>query len=179
MKRQIFLSVKFEGNRNREIVETIETSLKNSGWHVFLPVRDVSAWGVSGLSHAEMMVAVRRGMMTSCFIVADATIRGHGIAAEIGMAFALMKPVIIFRVDATEPLSESLRGMASSVVEASTYDGAAKLVTVEVGRMEARAKDSSVSNLSASAGFRSPDVSTEDSSNESTSFGAARVEKRQ
>lgn len=130
-----FLSVKFEGHSNRASVEVVERALIRKGWRVFLPVRDVSEWGARNIDYSEMMRKVLRGLYDSDILVADVSKRGHGIAAEIGMAFALNKPICLFRVGGEGDVSESLIGMASSFLQAEDYVEASELIAAETGKL--------------------------------------------
>jgi 2'-deoxynucleoside 5'-phosphate N-hydrolase len=82
---------------------------------VVVPVRDISAWGQRRIEYSTMMSEVRRAIDNCDLLVADVTERGQGIAAEIGIAYALKRPVIVFTFDSA-PLSESIQGMATHIL---------------------------------------------------------------
>lgn len=115
-KYRAYLGIKFyEDNRNRDVINSISTALKNDGIDTFCIVRDVEKWGAVKLSSKELMRITLQEIDKSDFVVLEMSEKGVGLGIEAGYAVGRGKPLIILIKKGTE-LSNTMQGIANIII---------------------------------------------------------------
>lgn len=118
-----YVSAKFEGDDNREIVEGLCTAAQRAGFVVTCTNRDYDDFGTAEAPDEQLTDFMFAGIEDADVVLLDLTDKGVGLGIEAGYATALRKPVVALYADGAEP-STTLNELATRTI---TYHGFADL----------------------------------------------------
>ena len=111
-----YLAHKFRSdNRNKELVEALAESLKNSGVETVIMARDFEKWGEVKFTPQELM-KLSFGQIDLCdCLILEFSEKGTGLGIEAGYAYATKKPIYVIAKSGLE-ISTTLQGIADKIV---------------------------------------------------------------
>ena len=120
-----YLSTKFEGEDNREIVEALCTAAERAGFTVTCTNRDYDDYGQRENDEEKLIDFMFAGIEEADVILLETTQKGMGLGIEAGYAAALRKPIAVLHTHETD-VSPTLAELATLVI---SYHGLEDLTT--------------------------------------------------
>src|SRR3990167_3151457 len=118
-----YLSIKFAGDDNQEIVEGLCSAVERAGFEVTCTNRDYDDYGRAEPPEQGLTDFMFDGIDQASVVLLDATDKGVGIGIEAGYAAAQHKPIVVLHSEAAVELSPTLAELATQVI---TYHGFAE-----------------------------------------------------
>lgn len=109
-----FLSIKYNGDRRRDLVEALTRVFSEMGINLYCFVRDDEEWGTMFYSSKEMMKLAFKRIKESNLMVVELSEKGVGIGIEAGYAAAYGIPIVIIAPPEAD-ISSTLSGIAQGV----------------------------------------------------------------
>lgn len=110
-----YLSVKFEGDDNEEVIEQLTTAAERAGFTVTCTNRDYDDYG--RLDNSEPLTAFMfEGIERADLALLEVTDRGIGQGIEAGYAAANQIPVVLLVTNDAD-ISPTLRDVATQIIE--------------------------------------------------------------
>ncbi len=110
-----YLSVKFEGDDNQELIEQLCTAAERAGLTVACTNRDYDDYGRRESSE-PLTAFMFEGIERADLVLLEVTDRGIGQGIEAGYAAANQVPVILLATSDAD-LSPTLRDLATEIIE--------------------------------------------------------------
>ncbi len=117
-----FLAIKYYNNlQNKELIENITQTFKKINIDIFVFVRDVQNYKISGLTPKELMQRAFEEIEKSDIFIIEASETSIGIGIEAGYAYMKKIPIyLIARKDAE--VSNSIKGISEKSIFYNTLD---------------------------------------------------------
>ena len=110
---KIFLSIKYyDDMRNKNLIESICSSIESMGHEVFVFARDVQNYKKCELSPEEIMKIAFEKIKSSDVLLADASELSIGVGIEVGYAFSNNIPIYL-TANKNAYVSNSIKGISS------------------------------------------------------------------
>lgn len=118
-----YLAIKYhEDHQNRELIQSISTTLAQNGFETLCIARDVEAWGQIHLPPAELMQRSFAEIEDSDLVVVELTEKGVGVGIEAGYAYAKGIPLVAIARKGAD-ISKTLQGISQQVFWYADFDG--------------------------------------------------------
>jgi nucleoside 2-deoxyribosyltransferase len=106
-----YIAIKFEQEKNKELIESISKALEKCGIESFCFVRDFENYGNVVFSPEELMKKAFEEVRASDVVVVELTKKGVGIGIEAGYAYSLDIPILTIAKKGFE-ISKTLEGIS-------------------------------------------------------------------
>ena len=97
-----YLSTKFEGDDNREVVESLCTAAERAGFLVTCTNRDYDEYGLRDAPDERLTDFIFAGIEDADVVILDLTDKGVGLGIEAGYAVAVQKPLVVLYAEGAE-----------------------------------------------------------------------------
>jgi nucleoside 2-deoxyribosyltransferase len=121
MKPRIFITMSFQGNKNKQEIEHLCELVNNAGFKDFCFIRDVENYKKIFDSPDELMKRTKEEIEKSEYLLIDMTDKPTGRAFEAGMAYVLNKKIIVILKRGTQ-IKDTTRGIANIIIEYDKID---------------------------------------------------------
>ncbi|SRR6266852_6659345 len=109
---QFFINASLSSLAERRLNAELADLVERAGHSVYLPQREIPV-GTS-VSSAEILQANTTSMLASDIVLAVLDKPGLGVAFELGVAYVVNKPIVLFRTDTQDYLGKALEGLWQS-----------------------------------------------------------------
>lgn len=113
--KQGFLSIKFKGNEQFELIEELTAVFREMGIDLYCFVRDEEKWGDVVLTPREVMDRALARICSTDVMIVEFSEKGVGVGIEIGYAVAKDIPVIVIAPPEAD-ISGTLQGVMSLLI---------------------------------------------------------------
>lgn len=114
---RIFITAPFKKGENKDYIEKLCTSVRQSGFEDFCFVRDVEEYGESAQEGVSMIARAKEEVSKSDVLLLDYDGPATGRMIEVGMAYAMKKKIIVIVKGKDSQIPNTVTGVSDCIIK--------------------------------------------------------------